>query len=144
MGSSFPMEETFVIDYSARSNGLKLNCLNDGFVSYKLAAFHFTRHELMDWSHVDCLWITVIFELSIWRHPFTADDQWVNFPKTVSDEETNSYTSWMPWGWVHFQLIGIFRWTKPRSVGNFDMLEYFSIQWLIKNKLEWTSKCMNE
>ncbi len=75
MGLSFPMEEAFVIDYSARSNGLKLNCLNDGFVSYKQAAFHFTRHELMDWSHVDCLWITVIFELSIWRHPFTADDQ---------------------------------------------------------------------
>ncbi len=76
----------------------------------------------MDWSHVDCLWITVIFELSIWRHPFTADDQWVNFPKTVSDEENKLIYILDAWGWVHFQLIGIFRWTKPRSVGNFDML----------------------
>ncbi len=27
----------------ARNNGLKLKWLNDGFVSYKHAAFHFTR-----------------------------------------------------------------------------------------------------
>ncbi len=35
----------------ARSDSLKLKRLND--VSYKHAAFHFTRHKLMDWSCVD-------------------------------------------------------------------------------------------
>ncbi len=29
----------------AKSDGLKLNCLTDGFVSYKHAAFHITRHH---------------------------------------------------------------------------------------------------
>ncbi len=38
----------------ARSNGLKLKCLNDGFVFYKHTPFHFTRH-LIDWSHMDYL-----------------------------------------------------------------------------------------
>ncbi len=33
-------------------------CLNDGFVCCKHAAFHFTIHELMNWSH---LWIIVLF-----------------------------------------------------------------------------------
>lgn len=28
----------------------------DGFVSYKYAAFHFIKHELMDWGRVDYLW----------------------------------------------------------------------------------------
>ncbi len=30
-----------------------------------------------------------------------------------SDEETNSSSSWMDWGWVYFQLIFIFGWTIP-------------------------------
>ncbi len=34
-----------------------------------------------------------------WR----ASDVMLNFSK--SDEETNSSTSWMDWGWGHFQLI---------------------------------------
>ncbi len=37
----------------------------------------------MDWSRVDYLWIIVIFfdqlfELSFWRHPFTAEDPLVS------------------------------------------------------------------
>ncbi len=68
----------------ARSHGLKFKCLNDGFVYY--TAFHFTRHSFMDWSHVDYLWITVmfyqLFGLSFWRHPFTAEhplvSKWCN------------------------------------------------------------------
>ncbi len=39
----------------------KLKNLNDGFVSYKHTAFCFTRHELMDWSCVDYLWISWCF-----------------------------------------------------------------------------------
>ncbi len=40
---------------------LILKCINDKFVSYKHAAFLFTRHLLMDWSRVDYLWIIVMF-----------------------------------------------------------------------------------
>ncbi len=38
--------ESIVVDYKLinRRSGLKLKCLNDGFVSYILAAFHFPRH----------------------------------------------------------------------------------------------------
>jgi len=38
-----------------------LKCLNDGFVSYKHAAFHFTICLLLDWSHANQLWIIVSF-----------------------------------------------------------------------------------
>ncbi len=37
----------------ASSDGLKLKRLNDEFVYYKHAGFHFSRHYLMDWSGVD-------------------------------------------------------------------------------------------
>ncbi len=36
-------------------------------------------------------------------------DAMLHFSK--SDEETNSSTYWMAWGWVYFQLIFIFGWT---------------------------------
>ncbi len=40
------------------------------------------------------------------------------FLQICSDEETNSST-WMAWGWVHFQQIIIFFvWTIPLSVLN--------------------------
>ncbi len=52
-----------------------------------------------------------LFGLSFWRHPFTADDplvsKWRNatFLQICSDEETNSSTSWIDWGWVNFQQM---------------------------------------
>ncbi len=58
-----------------------------------------------------------MFGLSFWRHPFTAEDllvsKWCNdkFHQICSDEETNSSTLWMDWGWVHFQQNFIFAWT---------------------------------
>ncbi len=65
----------------------------------------------MDRSHVGYLWIIVmlyqLFELSFWRHPFTAEDPLVNkwcnakFRQTCSNEETNSFTYWIAWGWVN-------------------------------------------
>ncbi len=66
----------------ARSNGLRLKYLNEELVSYKQAAFHFTRHLLMDWV----VWVTwgllrcfyQLFGLSFWRHPFTAEHPLVN------------------------------------------------------------------
>ncbi len=55
-----------------------------------------------------------LFGLSFWWHPFTAADtlvsKWCNakFLQICSDEETNSSTSWMAWGWVNFKHISIF------------------------------------
>ncbi len=54
------------------SDYLKLKCFNDGFVSYKHAAFHSTRHSLMDWSFYQ------LFGFSFWWHPFTAEDPWAS------------------------------------------------------------------
>ncbi len=58
-----------------------------------------------------------LLELSFWRHPFTTKDSlvsmWCNaaFHQICSDEEINSCTSWMAWGWVNFQQIYILGWT---------------------------------
>ncbi len=58
-----------------------------------------------------------LFGLPFWRHPFTAEDplmsKWgkATFLQICSDEETNSSTSWIAWGWVHIQQIFIFGWT---------------------------------
>ncbi len=77
----------------------------------------------MVWITCGLLWCSYqLFGLSFWRHPFTAEDplvrKWFNakFLKVCSDEETNSYISWMARGWVHFQQIFIFGWTFPLSV----------------------------
>ncbi len=60
------------------------------------------------WITCGLLWCFYqLFGLSFWRHPFTAEhpllrrDAVTHFYK--SDEETNSSTSWMVWGWEHFQ-----------------------------------------
>ncbi len=55
------------------SNSLKFKHLNDGFVSDKHTAFHFTRRYLADWSLVDYLWIIIVMFLSaVWTHSLTA------------------------------------------------------------------------
>ncbi len=60
-----------------------------------------------------------LFGLSFWRHPLTVEDPLVSkwcdakFLQMCSDEETNSSTSWMAWGRVHFQQTLIFGWTIP-------------------------------
>ncbi len=62
-----------------------------------------------------------LFGLSFWWHPFTAEDPLVSkwctakFLQICSDEKTNSFTSWMTWGWVCFQQFFIFGWTFPLS-----------------------------
>ncbi len=58
------------------------------------------------WITCELLWC--LFGLSFWRHPFTAEDpsmsMWWNatFPQICSNQETNSSTTWMDWGWVNF------------------------------------------
>ncbi len=85
----------------------------------------FTLQDVNWWTGV--VWITCgllwcfyqLFGLSFWRHPFTADDplvsKWCNatFLQICSNEETNSSTSWIAWGWVNYQLIFNFKWTIP-------------------------------
>ncbi len=46
-------------------------------------------------------------------HPLVS--KWCNatFLQICSDEETNSSTSWMAWGWVNCQQLFIFEWTIP-------------------------------
>ncbi len=73
----------------------------------------------------------LLFGLSFWRHPFTAVDPFVNkwrnakFLQICSDEETDSSTSWMAWGWVLFQQIFFFGWTIPLSVDVNVVKEWF-------------------
>ncbi len=63
-----------------------------------------------------------LFGISFWRHPFIAEDWLVSkccnakFLQMRSGEQTNSPTSWMVWGWVHFWQIFILGWTVPLSV----------------------------
>ncbi len=68
----------------------------------------------MDWSHVDYLWVIVMFLSAVLSShsdgthslQVTIGEQMLNF--TLFDEETNSPTSWMGWGQEHFQQIFIF------------------------------------
>ncbi len=75
-----------------------------------------------------------LFGLSFWRHPFTAEDQlvskWSNakFLKIISNEKINCSTSWMAWGWVHFQKIFILGWIIPL---NSFLLFVFSVYHLV-------------
>ncbi len=71
---------------------------------------------------------------AVWRHPFTAEDplmsKWCDakFLQISSNEETNSSTSWMAWGWVHFQQILTLGWTVPLRKLNrvsFDFMSTF-------------------
>ncbi len=61
----------------------------------------FTSQDVNWWTGV--MWIIVVF-LSFWRHPFTAEDpfmnMWLNatFLQICSSEETNSSTPWMAEG----------------------------------------------
>ncbi len=71
----------------------------------------------MDWSGVDHLWIIVMFLSAVWTLILTApihcwdSDVMLHFSR--SDEETNSSTSRMAWGWVKFHQMFIFEWTIP-------------------------------
>ncbi len=73
--------------------------LNDGFVSYKLAAFHFRMLNYGFMSYVDYLWIIVMFLSAVWTLILTAPihckesmvSKWCNakFLQICSDEESN-------------------------------------------------------
>ncbi len=70
----------------------------------------------MDWSVVDYLWIIVMFLSAVWTRIHCRVNAFISlvsklynakFLQICCDEETNSSTSWMAWGWVHFHRDGI-------------------------------------
>ncbi len=71
------------------------------------------------WTGV--VWIIVMFlsdSHSDGTHSLQSIHCWdtdavIHFSK--SDEETNSSSSWMAWGWAHFQQMFIFKWTSLLS-----------------------------
>ncbi len=104
------------------------------------------------WTGV--LWITCgllwcfyqMFGLSFWRHPFTAEDslvsKWWNatFLQICSHEEINSstFTSWMAWGWGHFQPITLCLIERRKYEWNLHC--DFSFLWVVSswsNAVDW-------
>ncbi len=76
--------------------------------------FCFTKRWLTGVVWITCrlMWCFYqLFELSFWRHPFTAEDLLVNkwchatLHQIGFDKETNSATYWMAWGWVSANFI---------------------------------------
>ncbi len=72
------------------------------------------------WFTCGLLWcFYLLFGLSFWRHPFTADDplvsKWCNakFPQICSDKEANSSTFRTPWLWENFQQFFFWGWSAP-------------------------------
>ncbi len=109
---------------SASSDCLNLKCL-DGFVFYKQPAFLYTRHNMMDWSDVDYLFIIVFYiscldshsdgTHSLQRIHWWASNGMLHFSKSVLMKK-HSFTSWMAWRWEYSQQIFIFGWTTPSNV----------------------------
>ncbi len=104
---------SIIIDYGLvfwPETTLVFKCL-DGFVSYK----HSLKScgLLMDY----CVFISCLDSHSDGTHSLQTVSQWYNvtFLQICPDEETNSSTSWMAWGWVHYQQVVIFGWTIPLS-----------------------------
>ncbi len=72
----------------------------------------FTSKDLIDWQEsCGLLWCFYqLFGLSLWRHPFTAEDplgskRWNANSPNLFQWKTNSCISWMTWEWVHCQQI---------------------------------------
>ncbi len=102
-----------------KSLKFKVKCLNDGFVSYKHSfSLLKTLTDGLEWCvllvdycgvFISCLDSHSDGTHSLQSIHWWASDAMLHFSK--SDEETNSSTSWMTWGWVHFQHIFTFGWT---------------------------------
>ncbi len=98
------------------------------------------------WLAAVVFWIIVclylLFGLSSWRHPFTAEDPLVSkwykakFLQICSDEEKKtSSTSWMAWERVHFQLIFIFRVNYSLNAAKCGPLKHIRPYYLFSNNL---------
>ncbi len=78
----------------------------------------FTLQYVINWWNgvMDCLWIIVMFLSALWTnldgtHSLPLVNTWCNakFLQICFEEETNSSTSWMAWGWAHFMNYS-FKW----------------------------------
>ncbi len=118
-GWTFSLEEAFNYGYFGQKWQFKVktNLMIDLFLTNMLL---FISQDVNWWIR---LWITcgllwcfyLLFGLSFWRHPFTAEDPLCNccnakFLQICS--ETNLYTSWMAWGSVNVHnFFCLFDWT---------------------------------
>ncbi len=99
------------------------------------------------------MWITVTFLSNVWIHPFTADDplvsKWCNaisskFSQICSNEEINSFISWMTWG-LTISLISLF--PTPFLMGcmlflfEFNILYVALFYWWNGNSWKYWSCC---
>ncbi len=115
----FSIKQAILVDSNlAISNVLKLKLLNDGFVYYKHAAFHFTRCNLLDCICVDYLWIIVMFlsavrtliltaPIQLQRNHWWASDVMLHFSKSVLMKKQTHLHLRCHEG-VHFQQMFIF------------------------------------
>ncbi len=97
------------IEHHLLTSGLKLECINYRFVSYKHRfSLHKKLIDRVEWRGL--LWcFCQQFGLSFWRHPFTTEDLLVSkcnvkFPQICCDEETILSTSSFVWGRVGFKM----------------------------------------
>ncbi len=77
----------------------------------------FTFKDVNWWTGVDYLWIIVMFLSAVWTLILTAPIHCrgsigeqvmycnAKFLQTCLNKVINSCTSWMAWGWVHFQQL---------------------------------------
>ncbi len=106
----------------------------------------FTSQDVNWWTGV--VWITCgllwcfyqMFGLSFWRHPLTS--KWCNaiIFQIHSYEETNSSTSWIAYGWIHFQQIVILGWTVPLNVKT--LLKWQSNFVIVYSKCPYTARVL--
>ncbi len=102
-------------------------CFIAGFVSYKHAAFHSSRDELMNWSDVDyCdVFISCLESHSDGTHSllviyWRASDVMLHF-SFKSDEKTNAFTTWMGWGRYIFSKCSIWvNYSFKRSIQKYS------------------------
>ncbi len=66
----FPLEKAML--WIEEAVVWRQQCLNNGFVYYKHAAFCFTMHSFLDWHRVDYFWIIVMFLSAVWTLILTA------------------------------------------------------------------------
>ncbi len=109
--TTFSLEETILWTHIlAGSDGLKLK--TSRWICF-LQTHCFSLHKMLTdglewcgWSNTcELLWCFYqMFGLSFWAEQ-VMEYNWNAFLQICFHEETNLSTSWMAWGWVHFQQI---------------------------------------
>ncbi len=109
----FSLEEALLwTGILARSDGLKLKRLNNRYFFKQTCSF--SLHKMLI-DGLEYLWIIVMFLSVVWTLILTAPIHSrgsircnATFLQICFNEETNSPSSWMAWGWIHFQLNKFF------------------------------------